>query len=71
MPRHSVLDLDLDFFLNHRVDHRSDNGPRLRDDEFHPWPADSVRSLLESQCCLSTDKPIPGRFVEHHDGAFV
>lgn len=70
MEPHRVLDLDLDFFLDHRAEYRSDNGPRLSDEEYRPWPAEDVRAFLEHRCGLSRSAPVPGRFAVHHDGAF-
>ena len=64
-----VLDLDLDFFLNRVAQFKSDN-ERLSDQDYSVWPAVAVRNFLEHQCGLSSEKPIRGRFVEHHDQAF-
>ena len=64
----SVIDIDLDFFLND-VPNWPPN-PRLSDDEFTPWKEADVRRFLEQNCGLSTQRPVTGRFVTKHDEAF-
>jgi len=64
-----ILDLDLDFFLNH-VSHRHQKG-RLPSGGYQPWSDDAVRAFLENQCGLSRERRIPGHYAEKHDGAFV
>ena len=66
-----VLDIDLDFFLDNVAMDRSDNDPRLKHDEYHPWSEADVRDFLELRCGLSTTRRIPGKFVTHHRDAFV
>jgi hypothetical protein len=63
-----VLDLDLDFFLDDVV---YGGLPNERcSDEYRPWEPRDVREFLETRCGLSRKKPVPGKFVRHHDGAF-
>jgi hypothetical protein len=65
----SFLNLDLDAFLNdlaHWVSGHERRDPK----HYKPWTEAEVRSFLEKQCHLSTSRPIPGRFVVHHDYAF-
>jgi len=65
-----VLDLDLDFFLNHyETDQPADADTRL-DNRFEPWPATQVRAYLEGRCGLSTSSPTPGKRVRRHDQVF-
>jgi hypothetical protein len=65
----SFLNLDLDAFLNDLAYWVS--GHERRDPKhYKPWTEAEVRSFLEKQCHLSTSRPIPGRFVVHHDYAF-
>ena len=71
MTPQRILDLDLDFFLDHVATWRSDDDPRLSDDEYHPWDEMQVREFLEKHCGLSLQRPIPGKLVKHHDEAFV
>ena len=69
-----VLDLDLDFFLDAIavVPFDDGEGPRRSSSRFHPWPADDVRSFLETACGLGVRKRKRprGRTVETHDAAF-
>ena len=61
----TVLDIDLDFFLDNIANCR-EGDERLPSDEYNPWPADSVRTFLTRQCGLTT--PLPGAVVtEHHE----
>ena len=64
-----VLDLDLDFFLDHVAFNRSDD-VRLPGTEYTPWNEQEVRTFLENNCRLSPDRRLPGRIIEHHDQAF-
>jgi arginase family enzyme len=63
------LDIDLDAFLNSVAYYRNDEG-RLDAEAYQPWAEARLRDFLERQCGLSTVNPIPGWFVEEHDGAF-
>ena len=63
------LDLDLDTFLN-GVAHWRWGECRLPENYLKPWTEERLVKFLENQCQLTTDKPIPGRFVQHHDEAF-
>ena len=63
-----VLDIDLDYFLAECCPlAAAGERPRLQGHE--PWDEDAVRAFLEQRCLLSTDRPIPGRVFETHDGA--
>lgn len=66
-----VLDLDLDFFLDHIAHFKVEDGSRLDDAEYIPWTEVEVRDFLENRCKLSTGKQVRGRFVTHHDEAFL
>lgn len=65
---HTILDLDLDFFVWPPYRHQCDH-VRLPDSEWeHLASQEEVRHLLERRCHLSGASPIPGReFVEHVD----
>jgi hypothetical protein len=65
-----ILDVDLDYFLDNIALDCSSAGDRLNEREFVPWPAERVRTFLEQRCGLSTDTPVPGKYVIHHDEAF-
>jgi hypothetical protein len=62
----TVLDIDLDFFLQQRV-----TGPRRRRPsckDIAPWAASAVEKFLVQQCGLDSRKPLPGSIVkEHHE----
>jgi len=64
-----VLELDLDFYLDH-IAHCEDKDSRLSDTDYRPWTEDEVRRYLEEQCRLSINRPVKRRFVTHHHGAF-
>jgi hypothetical protein len=68
---HTVLDLDLDFFIWPPYRHQCD-WHRLPGSLWdHLASQEDVRRLLERRCHLSRANPIPGReFVEHVD-AFI
>ena len=68
---HTILDLDLDFFVWPIERDRAEDEPRLDEKEFAPQSAEQVREFLEKRCGLSTTRPIPGRFVVHHVDAFT
>jgi hypothetical protein len=63
------LNLDLDFFIDHII-HSPGSSKRRPGPRFKPWTRKQVRHFLENQCGLSREKPVCGRFVTHHDGAF-
>ena len=64
-----VLDIDLDFFLNRRLDGRSDDPDKRPDDaDLIAWPADDVTDFLEST--LNVDETHPGAIVQSHDEVF-
>src|SRR5699024_5735261 len=63
-----VLDLDMDFFLT-GVCELAKKGERPSLREARPWAEAEVRAFLEKNCGLSSQRPIPGRVFETHDGA--
>lgn len=67
-----VLDLDMDYFLDHPVSNRDhDNEKRVEDEECvnSVWTEYRVRHFLENNLGLSKSKQIPGRIVKGHDEA--
>lgn len=64
-----VLDIDLDFFLDAIPIEQAAHGDRLPS-EWIPWTDKEVIKFLEGRCGLSDQKPIKGRYVEHHHEAF-
>jgi hypothetical protein len=62
-----VLDIDLDFFLD-RVSSREPSGGRQHE-SYEPWCKEHFRLALKF-LGLSTDSPVRGRVLEHHDEAF-
>lgn len=67
---HTILDLDLDFFVWPIERDRADDEPRLDENAFAPASAEQVRRFLENRCGLSTAHPIPGRLLVQHVDAF-
>lgn len=68
---HTILDLDLDFFVWPVARDRAEDEPRLDSTEYTCKSAEQVREFLERRCGLSTGRRIPGRFVVHHVDAFT
>lgn len=67
-----VLDLDMDYFLDHPVSNRNhDTEKRVEDEECvkSVWAEERVRNFLENNLGLSKSKQIPGRIVKGHDEA--
>jgi hypothetical protein len=64
-----VLDIDLDFFLSGIATRQAPRGKRLAEDLI-PWSEFELRSFLERQCGLTRSRPIPGAFLQEHDGVF-
>jgi len=64
----SFLNLDLDAFLSDVADWIA--GDDRRDESYKPWREEELRAFLEGQCHLTRSRPVPGRFVVHHDRAF-
>ena len=64
-----VLDLDLDFFLDH-IAHDRGEGERLSSEEYHPWNVESVIAFLEDRCGLGRQKRVRGRVITDHVEAF-
>ena len=65
----TVLDIDLDLFLDRRPSHVNPNG-RLSDAEFGPWSTSDVEEFMIKQCKLSRTRPIPGGVVTFHHELF-
>lgn len=65
----TVLDIDLDFFLDVRP-WKSKNQRHSIEDHV-PWGEDRLRAFLTRQCGLSTEKKLPGYFIRTHDEAFL
>lgn len=66
----SVLDIDLDFFLDRIL--YADDEPRGRpgDDEYQPDPPDAAVAFLREQCGLDEAEPVPGHVCRHHREVF-
>ncbi len=64
-----ILDIDLDFFLNHR--HNAAGNERLDSSYYFPWPEKKVTDYLEKHLGLSPAMTISGKFFEHHDAVFI
>ena len=65
----TILDLDLDFFLNGVATRRAPKGQR-QSEALEPWSAEAVREFLETRCLLNRQRPVPGAFVEAHHEVF-
>ena len=64
----NVLDIDLDFFLNRRLDGRSDDpNKRPDDDDLVAWSTADVTAFLESTLNIGKS---PGAIVQSHDEVF-
>ena len=68
---HTVLDLDLDFFVWPVEHDREENEGRLDPREFSAQSEEQVRRFLEERCGLSPSNRIPGRRLVHHVEAFT
>lgn len=66
----TILDLDVDLFLDKIARHRSDNDPRLSSSEFAVDAPEVVRGFIEERCKLSVDAPVPGAVFDHHVEVF-
>lgn len=65
----NVLDIDLDFFFDRRVDGRSDDpGKRPDEDGLVPWSVTEVTDFLENTLYLTPKRP--GSVVQSHDEVF-
>ena len=62
----TILDIDLDFFLND-VCPLAEAGERPALEGHEPWEEARVRRFLEENCGLSAARPVPGRIFETHD----
>jgi hypothetical protein len=67
---HTILDLDLDFFVDPIEHDMPDSGDRLPSEEYSVASESQVADLLEHRCSLDVQKPLPGREVVHHVDAF-
>ncbi|MFD2114813.1 UPF0489 family protein [Paenibacillus yanchengensis] len=65
----NILDIDMDFFLDH-IAHWINGDDRLDSDDFNPWSEQEFRKFLEDRCLLCREKPIQGRVVVNHHEAF-
>jgi hypothetical protein len=63
-----ILDIDLDFFLDHRPLFKPQSRPHVA--ASTPWSADRVRQFLEQRCGLDRNNPLPGRTVTYHHEVF-
>lgn len=68
---HTVLDLDLDYFVWPIALDRAEDAPRLDPNEYTPKSEQDVRQFLEEKCGLSINHRLPGRRVVHHVNAFT
>ncbi len=64
-----ILDLDLDFFLDHRPLFRPNSRPHVA--ASAPWSEERVRQFLEQRCGLNRHRPLPGRTLTHHHEVFL
>lgn len=64
-----ILDIDLDFFLDHRPLFTPRGRPSL--EASAPWAAERVREFLERRCGLDARRPLPGRTFTHHHEVFL
>jgi hypothetical protein len=67
---HTILDLDLDFFVWPPFRGRPEEARLPRSEWKRLASEDEVRSFLEKQCHLSGQAPVPGCEAEHHHDAF-
>jgi hypothetical protein len=65
-----VLDIDLDFFLNHKYTGQVWSKRRLEEGFYKPWAAGDVRTFLEKNCGLDKKRRVPGMYFIHHDELF-
>lgn len=68
----TILDIDLDFFVTNIANNCESYGRRrLSEDEgYLPKSELIVKSFLEANCRLSTEKKTPGKAFEDHDEVF-
>jgi len=64
-----ILDIDLDFFLDHRPLFKPNSRPSVA--ASTPWPEERVRQFLEQRCGPDREKPLPGRTLTHHHEVFL
>lgn len=66
----NILDIDLDFFLNHKYTSNVSPKKRLDGNFYKPWNEKETRDFLELNCGLSTDKRVPGAYCIEHVEVF-
>ena len=68
----TILDIDLDFFLDDVVTFPdgSRGAPRLDAHRATPWSIADTREFLEGRCGLSASAPVPGATVTNHHEVF-
>jgi hypothetical protein len=64
-----VLDIDLDFFLQHLPRRWAKNG-RTSSEGNPTWSTSSTNSFVTTQLGLDATLPVPGAYVTHHDEVF-
>lgn len=66
MNRSRILDIDLDFFLNHKHIGTVTSENRLDDSFYLPWEENLVRQFLEEKLGLRKSRKIKGQIFKHH-----
>lgn len=67
----TILDLDLDFFVEPAAYFVGDSSPRRNEDEYKTVSIPEAERFLSKQCHLSKKSKLPGREVRHHVEAFA
>jgi hypothetical protein len=67
---HTILDLDLDFFVWPPFRRRPEEARLPRSEWEYVASEDEVRSFLEKRCHLSKQTPVPGSEAKQHQEAF-
>jgi hypothetical protein len=67
---HTILDLDLDFFVWPPFRHEPESQRLPASECRHLASRTQVRAFMEGKCCLSTQEPLPGYEAEAHVNAF-
>lgn len=66
----TILDIDIDLFLNEVAYNKRDNLNRLDGEEYKSDSIASVEEFLENRCLLSKAKPSRGLAVTFHEDVF-
>ena len=66
----NILDIDLDFFLNHKHTGYAAPKKRLDGNFYKPWDENQTRNFLELNCGLSTTNRVPGVYCIEHVEVF-